>query len=108
MSSRLKDALPFHLFVRRGKVLQMYRDFRRASRKVADEDLRIDLKNQVHSEFKSHKLKSDAAAINLLLGEGARTLVRLQSMSRIEETPASQDVEENPQGRVGTGWPWSR
>jgi Complex 1 protein (LYR family) len=105
MASRLKDTLPFHIFIRRGKVLQMYKDFRRATRKVADKDLRIDLKNQVFSEFKSHKNKEDNAAIKLLLGEGTRNLARLRSMSDVEEVSGSNDEQY---GRVGAGWPWSR
>jgi hypothetical protein len=81
----------------------MYKDFRRATRKVADKDLRNDLKNQVFSEFKSHKDKEDNAAIKLLLGEGTRNLARLRSMSEVES-----DSNDEQYGRVGAGWPWSR
>ena len=91
-------------------MLQMYRDFRRASRKVADADLRFSLKNQILSEFKSHKDKVDTAGIKGLMGEGARTLARLQSMSEVivpDETEAKA-IGGEEQGRVGTGWPWSR
>lgn len=108
MSSRLKETLPFHIFIRRGKVLQMYRDFRRASRKVADVDLRRNLSIQIFTEFKSHKGKDDNAAIKLLLGEGARNLVKLRSMSHVEEVPSSQEIGGVAEGRMGTGWPWSR
>lgn len=108
MSSRLKDTLPFHIFIRRGKVLQMYRDFRRASRKVADKDLRRNLSMQIFDEFKSHKNKGDNAAIKLLLGEGTRNLAKLRSMSQVEEIPSSQVIDGVAEGRVGTGWPWSR
>lgn len=113
MTSRLKETLPFHLFIRRSKVLQMYKDFRRASRKVKDLDLRGSLKSQIHSEFKSHQGKDDAAAIKGLLGEGIRTLGKLRSMSEeAEKADANinreEDLDGKDYGRVGSGWPWSR
>ena len=91
----------------------MYRDFRRASRKVSDSDLRANLRIQILSEFKSHQNKEDAAAIKGLLGEGMRTLTKLRSLSEVVEqvypdVSQSCDKEANEQGRVGTGWPWSR
>lgn len=86
----------------------MYRDFRRASRKVADKDLRRNLSMQIITEFKSHKYKGDNAAIKLLLGEGTRNLAKLRSMSQVEEIPPSQVIDGVAEGRVGTGWPWSR
>ena len=91
----------------------MYRDFRRASRKVSDADLRASLRTQILSEFKSHKNKDDAAAIKGLLGEGMRTLTKLRSLSEEVEqinlgVSQLSGSEGNKQGRVGTGWPWSR
>lgn len=83
----------------------MYKDFRRATRKVADKDLRIDLKNQVFLEFRSHKNKDDNAAIKLLLGEGTRNLARLRSMSEVEQVSSLNDEQHS---KVGAGWPWSR
>jgi|Transcript_12643 hypothetical protein len=110
----LKDSIPFHIFIRRQKVLQMYKDFRRASRKVPDPDLRISLKNQIISEFRTHSTKQDAAAIKSLLGEGMRSLLRLRSMGvdNLNDFDSGKSIlndEEDPEsGRVGTGWPWSR
>ena len=91
----------------------MYKDFRRASRKVKDSDLRSSLRSQIHAEFKSHKEKEDAAAIKGLLGEGMRTLGKLRSMGEdvenaVENMKQPDDPEGAEQGRVGSGWPWSR
>ena len=91
----------------------MYKDFRRASRKVPDVELRYSIRCQILDEFRSHQRKEDAAAIKGLLGEGMRTLTKLRSMSEEVENvdhgvSRLSSTEGEEQGRVGTGWPWSR
>lgn len=92
----------------------MYKDFRRASRKVPDPDLCVSLKNQIITEFRIHSTKQDAAAIKGLLGEGMRSLLKLRSMAveNVNDFDKGRsminDDEDPGQSRVGTGWPWSR
>lgn len=91
----------------------MYKDFRRASRKIPDEDVRSDLRKQIISEFRNNKDKNDGAAIKGLLGEGIRSLARLRSMvpsNSISDPipePTTDETDETDL-RVGKGWPWSR
>ena len=114
-SSRLKDVIPLHIFVRKQQVLQMYKDFRRAGREVADDGLRHSIRTQVIYEFHSNKNLTDTVAIKTLMTEARRNLEKLRSMgSSTMPSPSAESEQEEVedenerQHRIGTGWPWAR
>ncbi len=106
----IKDALPFHLFMRRQKVLQLYRNMLRANQNITDQNLRLDLRAEIKREFQRGKSLTDAASINQSLTEGQRQLVMLRSLgdNSVSDGWLSSGEEHDKRGRVGQGWPWER
>ena len=103
-----------HVFVRKQQVLQMYKDFRRAGREVADDCLRQSIRTQVIHEFHCNKSLTDTVAIKTLMTEARRNLEKLRAMGQSSSMPPPSESErdgedENErQHRIGTGWPWAK
>ena len=122
--SRLRDALPFHVFTRRSAALQLYKDMNRAVRRISDKDLRRDLCAEIRHGFRKNQHLTDAMASKSLMQEGRRQLKQLESMADVppnssmggytnrgdEDSWINQkdgDHDDDERGRVGKGWPWA-
>ena len=112
MSSRLKDALPFHVFARRGQVLTLYKKMRRCVRHVKGGiELQQALRTQIIQGFQHNKSVADNVAIRQLMQEANQQLKQLESMcdnENNEDSWLSGGDKDDERGRVGTGWPWGR
>ena len=116
MSRRVKDAMSFRFFVRRQQVLQLYRTFLRASRRVADPELKKELSAQIKHEFRNNVGITDASVVKSLIVEATRNLERLQAMAMKTDSDVMVQHQNNSvttdeddeRGRVGKGWPWQR
>ncbi len=109
MSSRRLKTVPFANFIRRQKVLSLYRVMQRTGRRIVDEQLRQSVSVQLRTSFKANAHLSDNAAIKACLLEGNRSLQLLQSMLTDQQVVATGEKESSDaQYVVGTDWPWSR
>lgn len=72
-----------------------------------------DLKEQVQREFKANKADTDPFNVQRALAEGKRRFEELQDFTGNNkkydgDSWLNTKDEEDPRGRVGTGWPWDR
>lgn len=72
-----------------------------------------DLKGQVQHEFKANRTITDPFNVQRALTEGKRRLRELQELTGSNnkyegESWLNTPDQEDPRGRVGTGWPWER
>ena len=85
-------------------MLNLYKDFRRASRRINDERLRLSINQQIVSEFRTNSSLVDIVAIKTLMTEGKRNLEKLRAYTAFESPRKSEETS----GPVGKGWPWMR
>ena len=109
--SRLKDSIPFHVFVRRAQVLSLYRQFQRSIGHVEDQTLKKDIKSQVYSQFRANRSTTDNVVVRYLIQDAKRQLIQLQAITNqdktcIENSWINTKDADDERGRVGTGWPW--
>ena len=113
------NVLSYKEFVHRFTVLSLYRNFMKEINVLPVEvDARKEFKHQVQHEFKAYKSTTDPYMIQKALSEGKRRFKELQqwtgSTSNNQNSQYDGDSwlntpdEEDPRGRVGTGWPWER
>lgn len=100
-------------FIRREKVIAMYRCYLRKvyniDESVYSNDLKKSLQDEIRSEFKKNGLLSDPRLIKSALIEGQRNLQKLDGyvLKRNDETPLAVITDDDIKGRVGEGWPWN-
>jgi Arc/MetJ family transcription regulator len=103
-------------FVHRFTVVRLYRNFLKTIRNLP-RHTQDDLRAQVQREFGVHKKDTNPFNIKRALAEGHRNYAELQDLSGANKNnPSSQEDdswintkdEQDPRGRVGEGWPWSR
>ena len=109
--SRLKDALPFHVFARRRQVLVLFRGMLRAAGRVDDPALRLSLRAQIGSEFRQNRSLKDPMSLKSTLQEASRQLKQLEAMSNATEAYEAdswinQSEPDDERGRIGKGWPF--
>jgi len=104
MSRKIKT-LPFALFIKRQKVLTLYRNMHRATRKVADTDLRRSITEQIQSAFRINSTLEDNSAIKACMTEANRSLSQIEALA---ETTVGPGGSSDDQYVVGQDWPWSR
>ncbi|CAE7940988.1 unnamed protein product, partial [Symbiodinium sp. KB8] len=99
-----RKALGFHDFLRRAKVIRLYRDMLRTASKL-DHGEFLDVKHQIRAEFEKHRHEDDAGTLKGLLVEGAHKLAALkQSVTAAKaEVVAEEDAEYSPKDMA---WPW--
>jgi hypothetical protein len=121
MSSKLKDALPLHVFIRKAKTIHLYRSMLKATRELDNIALREDIKCQIKEEFSNNKHHTDIVVIKSLLLDADRKFQKLKDLSSSPVKKVDMDMptwlnnnnnnneddgDEDVKGRVGTGWPW--
>lgn len=105
------EAIPsYKEFVHKFTVIRLYRNFLKTCKQMPHNQ--DDLQQQVKKEFAANKTLLDSAHIQRELGEGQRRLAELQDFTG-RTTPGEDSWihikdDEDPRGRVGTGWPWDR
>lgn len=57
-------------FLQRSRVLHLYRDIVRATKRIADQDTKMELRRFARTEFESQRLVDDATTIRYLLAKG--------------------------------------
>jgi hypothetical protein len=125
------DRFSLKYFIQRQKVLHLYRSFIRSAKRLEDPALKQDVIYQVRDEFRRNKTIhttnpsiSTSSYISSLLVQGERELERLKQMipsdssnhiitnknqkSVDDESWLDIKDEDDPRGRVGAGWPWSK
>ncbi|OEU05927.1 hypothetical protein FRACYDRAFT_257306 [Fragilariopsis cylindrus CCMP1102] len=99
-------------FVHRFTVLSLYRGYLKTIRESMPHNQQ-DLLQEVRKEFHANKNTIDPITIQREIKEGQRRYEELQEFtgqSNKYEGPSwinTKDTED-PRGRVGTGWPWSK
>jgi hypothetical protein len=106
MTSRVGKTVPFAIFIRRQKVLTLYRLLFRAARKIDNIELRKSVSIQISSGFRSNANLADSMAIKSSILEGHRYLDQIRSMSSHDSLSSSKENVDT--FVVGTDWPWSR
>ena len=112
------NVLSYKEFVHRFTVLSLYRNYMREINVLpVAVDARKEFKHQVQHEFKAYKSSTDPYMIQKALSEGKRRFKELQQWTGSSnnkndtydgESWLNTPDEEDPRGRVGTGWPWER
>ena len=109
--SNSPESIPsYKEFVHRFTVVRLYRNFLKAIRKLPHNQ--EDLRAQVQREFGVNKKDANPFNVKRALAEGQRKYAELQDFTGAKD--ASEDSwintkdEQDPRGRVGAGWPWSR
>ena len=104
-------------FIRRAKVISMYRSYLRKVYNISESiygiDLKISLKDEIRSEFRKNGQLSDSRLIKSALIEGQRNLQKLDAyvLERNDEKQQIVDIdinEDDVKRRVGEGWPWDK
>jgi hypothetical protein len=119
---RLGQALSYPAFMQRQRVLGLYRSMLKSVQRIDRSDIRVDISQQIKSEFTNNKNVKDAVSLRSLMSEGSRQLEVLKDM---ESSPSStfnpvypnnpavtswldSSTEDDIKGRVGEGWPWQQ
>lgn len=116
-----KDSIPtFKEFMHRQQVISQYRGFMKAIRTIDDTNAQSSMKNEVRTGFKSLLHEDDKLAVAMALKEGERRLKEFKSMvGYVDESVKDMSIndadswlniddKEDPRGRVGENWPWSK
>lgn len=74
---------------------------------------RDELTQQVQMEFRSNQHDHDPFQVQRALAEGKRRFQELQEMTGYKKNVDAESWlnikdEQDPRGRVGEGWPWSK
>lgn len=106
-----KDIPSYKEFVHRFTVLSLYRNYLKEIRTMPHNQ--DELKEQVQREFKANKMVTDPFNVQRALADGKRRFKELQeftgSNNKYEgDSWLNTKDDEDPRGRVGTGWPWER
>mmetsp|Transcript_1777 Transcript_1777/g.2412 ORF Transcript_1777/g.2412 Transcript_1777/m.2412 type:complete len:146 (+) Transcript_1777:3-440(+) len=88
-------------FMRKKRVIQMYRDFLKNAQKFKDPIVAQDIRAQIRTGFCSQKFVSDRFLIKGLLTDASRQLQTLTAM--VEDQNSNLDELDY---EVGEGWPW--
>lgn len=110
--SRIKAALPLHLFIRQRQIIQLYRTLLKESNRISDSSVSNEIKNQVKTEFRAHQFLKDNNAIKSSIQKARNSVKLIEDMTRSSRTVPEGDSwmsisdEEDKRGRVGAGWPW--
>ena len=116
MSKIANDGFGLKYFIRKQQTLNLYREMLKSTRNVTDQTVKIDVKNQIVEGFRRNSNVTNAGDIRSLLVEGNRYLkqikdlnlnVSVQNISK-EGSWLDTDDTDDPRGRVGNGWPWSK
>lgn len=102
MSKRiLQQNIPgFGEYLRKRRVLSIFRSMLKATRQLEDKELRKSIKTEIVGTFKKCQSISDMMTIKTCISNAERTLTQLNSMVNNNGSSA--------QYRIGTEWPWSR
>ncbi|CAJ1961739.1 unnamed protein product [Cylindrotheca closterium] len=98
-------------FVHKFTVVTLYRDFLKAVNLMPHN--KEELIEQVKYEFRSNQRDNDPFQVQRALADGKRRFQELQEMTGYKKQLDAdswlniRDVED-PRGRVGEGWPWSK
>lgn len=103
-------------FLHRTTVLRQYRAFLRAVAVIPDTPWRIQSQTEVRTTFRRNATETDRMALKMTVADGERRLQQVRSMVGYKnpQTDSDEDSwlnikdEEDPRGRVGVQWPWSR
>ncbi|KAJ6215634.1 hypothetical protein RDWZM_010134 [Blomia tropicalis] len=76
------NTLPLSYFIRRQKVLSLYRKFYRLTRNLESEQQRIDLRRWVRDEFRSKMKTNDNELIEIYLTNGQNAFRDLENSLR--------------------------
>ena len=116
--SKVESALSFPLFMRRQKILGLYRSILKAAKKMESPDMRDSIRNEVRNGFKVNKHLVEKISINACVKEAETSLRTLKGLAK--EGDDNYDCrggdgswldnsdEDDQRGRMGTGWPWER
>eukprot|EP00978_Attheya_sp_CCMP212_P016192 scaffold42226_cov45-Attheya_sp.AAC.5 len=115
-SQKLPQVPSLKEFLHRTTVLRQYRAFLRAVAVIPDTPWRIQAQTEVRTTFRRNASETDRMALKMTVADGARRLQQVRSMVGYKnpQTESDEDSwlnikdEEDPRGRVGVQWPWSR
>lgn len=91
----------------------MYRGYLKCIRESMPHN-KDDLRDQVRREFRIHARETDAFSAKRNLAEGQRQFEELQQFTGQSnkytggESWINIQDNDDPRGRVGTGWPWAK
>jgi len=109
-----KEVPSYKEFVHRFTVLSLYRGYLKCIRDGTVPHNHDDLREQVRKEFQSNKNDTDPFAVKRNIAEGQRRFEELKEFTGQsnkytgDESWINIKDEEDPRGRVGTGWPWQK
>ena len=97
-------------FIRRGKVISLYRSFLRKVNNIDKNDLKKSLLIEIKSSFRKNSILVDPALVKVALIEAERYLQKLDSYvsSKGIEILQENDSDDDIKGRIGEGWPWDK
>ena len=98
--ARSINPISFAAFMKKQKVISLYRSLVKSALKIEDFELRRSIRLQIRDSFKASKQLHDATAIKSCLTEAKRALAQIDSMATKTETREGVVV--------GTQWPWMR
>ena len=106
-----QDIPSYKEFIHRFTVLSLYRNYLKEIRRMPHNH--NDLRDQVQREFKANKTVIDPFNVQRALAEGKRRFEELQgltgnSKANDGDSWLNTNDEEDPRGRIGSGWPWDR
>lgn len=98
-------------FVHKFTVVTLYRDFLKGVHRMPHN--RQELAQQVKMEFRANQHDHDPFQVQRALADGKRRFQELQEMTGYKKSMDADSWlsikdEEDPRGRVGEGWPWSK
>jgi hypothetical protein len=104
-AQRIGKVLSLNEFLQRSKVLVLYRQMMRTSRKI---DGGNELANQIRRSFKENANENDKDKIRTYMAHGLMQLKQLESMSITLATDYQESPSEAAPSDVGKEWPWER
>lgn len=121
--------LSLKVFIRQAQTLKLFRDFLRKIRQIPDSSLRLQLQQEVKSQFRYNSHLVDSMAIKSAKIEAQRSMKQIEALitpltQQQQIQPSSNDIhkhhnetvmnnnpvdnEDEKEYRVGSGWPWDR
>lgn len=108
-----KEVPSYKEFVHRFTILSLYRGYLKCIRDSMPHN-HDDLRDQVRKEFQVNKNDNDPFAVKRNIAEGQRRFEELKEFTGQSNKYTGDGSwinikdEEDPRGRVGTGWPWAK
>lgn len=105
-------------FIRRSQVIDMYRSFLRKSKRIEDDILRGNIREELKTQFRLNSHLRDPMAIKSCILEAHRNLQKIDSIIAVSSLgiPTQSQPRARTNGlldtetdkRLGIDWPWEK